>query len=230
MHSVFWTLAKSHHRMPSGQRYGNAQPWEDDLSTDMGSQATRDGGADYSHNAFIQESTLDEIAFIGGADPLELRRKLMSPYPVAIRLIDAVGSMSGWQAPLPKGRARGFAFALSFGTWIAAIVQISAGGSGLHVEKVFCAADPGFVRDERSFRAELIAATRAGLSAAVGPDSAVAGREAKIEIDLLRNSTHMGGNGKLVVPPIMPALANAVFALTGKRVRNMPLGDEVAFA
>jgi isoquinoline 1-oxidoreductase beta subunit len=229
MHSVFWTLAKSHNRMPSGQRRANALPWENDVATDMRPEAGQDGTADYSYNAFIQESTLDEIAFIGGADPLELRRKLMSPYPVATRLIDAVDSMSGWQAALPDGKARGFAFALSFGTWLATVVQVSEEAAGLRIEKVFCAADPGFVRDERSFRAELTSAIRSGLSAAIGFDGAAAYREPEIELDLLRNSTHLGSNGKLIVPPVASALANAVFALTGKRLRSVPLSDEVNF-
>jgi isoquinoline 1-oxidoreductase beta subunit len=229
MHSVFWTLAKSHHQMPAGQRRGNALPWESETATDPRPQTSREGAVDYSHNAFIQESTLDEIAFIGGADPLELRRRLMSPYPAATRLIDAIEAMSDWQAPLPKGKARGFAFALSFGTWIAVVVQISEAEAGLRIEKVFCAADPGFVRDERCFRAEMASGIRAGLSVAIGPDSTIARHEPEVEVDLLRCSTHLGGNGKLIVPPVIPALANAVFALTGKRLRSMPLGDEVAF-
>jgi isoquinoline 1-oxidoreductase beta subunit len=204
-------------------------PWENEAATDARPQIVREGAGDYSHNAFIQESTLDEIAFIGGADPLELRRRLMSPYPAATRLIDAIDAMSDWRTPLPEGKARGFAFALSFGTWIAAVVHISKEEAGLRIEKVFSAADPGFVRDERCFRAEMISAIRAGLAVAIGAENAIARHEPEIEVDLLRCSTHLGGTGKLVVPPVTPALANAVFALTGKRLRSMPLSDEVAF-
>jgi isoquinoline 1-oxidoreductase beta subunit len=229
MHSVFWTLAKSHHRLPAGQRRGNALSWESDVTANMAPQAVEEGAAGYSYNAFVQESTLDEIAFIGGVDPLELRRKLMSPYPAAIRLIDAVESMSDWQTPLPGGKARGFAFALSFGTWIAAIVEISGKEAGIRIEKAFCAADSGFVRDERSFRAHLTSAVRAGLSHATGADGSPARHEPEIEVDLLRGATHPGGSAKLIVPPVVPALANAVFALTGKRLRSVPLSDEVAF-
>lgn len=199
-----------------------------------------------SYNAFMHESFIDEIAVAGRIDSLELRRRLMAPYPVAMKLIDAVELMSDWKTPLPKGRARGFAFTLSFGTWVAEVVEVSEQESGIRVEKVFCAADAGVVLDERNFRAQMMSGIVYGLSAAIGQkitfsDGVVEQANfsdhdgmrmyqcPEIEVELLSNSKHMGGAGEPATPPVMPALANAVFALTGKRVRRMPLGEEVTF-
>lgn len=228
MHSVFWTLAESHNRMPPGQRRGDVLPWENEEAGRTVPQASGTAASDYSHNAFLQESTLDEIAFIGGADPLELRRRLMSPYPTAVKLIDRIELMSGWKMPLPESRARGFAFAFSSGTWIAQVVQLAETANGLHVEKVFCVADAGVVGDERRLGAEIVAGIHAGLSSAIGADRGP--HVPTVDVELLRNAAHIGGTGKLAAPLVASALANAVFALTGKRLRSVPLGDEVAFA
>ena len=199
-----------------------------------------------SYNAFMHESFMDEIAASGKTDPLALRRKLMKPYPVALALIDKVAEMSDWDTPLPKGKARGFAFTLAFGTWVAEVVQLSQEEAGIRIEKVFCAADAGVVLDERNFKAQMMSGIIFGLSAAVGQKITFADgvveqmnfsdhdglrmyQAPEIDIELLGNSPHMGGAGEPATPPVMPALANAVFALTGKRVRRMPLGDEVTF-
>ena len=85
MHSVFWTLAKSQRAGFGGARSGGTPPWTTAEPGNDSTVAARADIAGHAYNAFIQESTLDEIAFAGGADPLELRRKLMSPYPAAIR-------------------------------------------------------------------------------------------------------------------------------------------------
>jgi isoquinoline 1-oxidoreductase beta subunit len=199
-----------------------------------------------SYNAFMHESFIDEVAIAGKTDPLALRRKLMAPYPIATALLDAVAKMSGWKTPLPKGKARGLAFTLSFGTWVAQVVQVSQEESGIRIEKVFCAADAGLVLDDRNFRAQMMSGIIYGLSAATGQkitfaDGVVEQQNfsdhdgmrmyqcPEIEVVLLGNSKHMGGAGEPATPPVMPALANAIFALTGKRVRRMPLFEEVTF-
>jgi isoquinoline 1-oxidoreductase subunit beta len=200
----------------------------------------------YSYNAFMHESFIDEIAFAGKTDPLALRKKLMAPYPVATALLDKVAEMSDWNTPLPKERARGLAFTLSFGTWVAEVVEVSQQEAGIRVEKVFCAADPGLVLDERNYKAQMMSGIIFGLSAAIRQKITFAdgmveqtnygdhepmrmNQTPAVEIALLENSGHMGGAGEPGTPPAMPALANAVFALTGKRVRRMPLADEVTF-
>jgi isoquinoline 1-oxidoreductase beta subunit len=226
MHSVFWTLAKSNYRQPTV--HGTGSIWIEHPETDI-SPSLNEDITDYSYNAFMQESTLDEIAVAGGTDQLDLRRRLMAPHPIAIRLIDAVEDLSNWAIRLPAGQARGFAFAFSSGTWIANVVEVSQAESGVRIDKVFCVADPGFVRDERTFRAQMTSGMISALAAAIGVDGASARQQPQIEVELQSSTRHMSGTGERVVPPIMPALANAVFALTGKRVRSMPLGDEVTF-
>lgn len=195
---------------------------------------------------FAHESALDEMAAEFRADPLELRRKLMRPHPVALKLLDAIEIMSDWKSPLPGGRARGFAFTLSFGTWVAEVVEVAATGGAVRVEKVFCAADAGLLFDERHFRAQMIASIVNALSAAIGrkmslPEGLAGGSDLacldpselhpcpEIEVELLSNARRLGGATEPPVPPVMPALANAVSALTGRRVRRMPLAGEIAF-
>jgi len=199
-----------------------------------------------SYNAFMHESFLDEVATAGKTDPLALRQKLMAPYPVATALLDTVAIMSDWKTPLPKGKARGLAFTLSFGTWVAQVVQVGQEETGIRIEKVFCAADAGLVLDERNFRAQMMSGILYGLSAATAQKITFAEGMVEqqnfsdhdgmriyqcpeIEVELLSNSKHMGGAGEPATPPVMPALANAIFALTGTRIRRMPLFDSVTF-
>ncbi len=229
MHSVFWTLAKSNSRAAALQGADSVSAWGKGRSTDIVSPGVADGAADHLHNAFIQESTLDEIAFMGGADPLDLRRKLMAPYPVALRLIDMVELISDWKIPLPKGKARGFSFSLASGIWLAEVVQVAQQPTGIRIEKVFCAVDPGFVTDERRFRERMESDILKGLSNAIGGETTVAGTNPEIEIEVLGNSRHRAVPGMSTAPVAMSALANAVFALTARRIRSMPLGDEVTF-
>ena len=225
MHSVFWALTKSNSRAAALQGAGSTSTWDNERSTDI----VADDTSDHLHNAFVQESTLDEIAFMGGADPLDLRRKLMAPYPVAIRLIDMVELMSDWKMPLPKGRARGFSFSLASGIWVAEVVQVAQEETGIHVEKVFCAVDPGFVTDERRFRERMESDILKGVFNAIGGDTLLVGKNPEIEIEVFGESRHRSTPGISTAPSAMSALANAVFALTAKRIRSMPLGDEVAF-
>jgi isoquinoline 1-oxidoreductase beta subunit len=199
-----------------------------------------------SFNAFMHESFIDEIAVAGKTDPVALRKTLMAPYPVAVALIDKVAAMSGWGTPLPAGRARGIAFTLSFGTWVAQVVEISDRDGSIKVDRVFCAADAGTVLDERNFKAQLMSGIIFGLSACMQQQITFADgvveqqnyadhdplrmpQVPEIEIAFLANSTHMGGAGEPGTPPVMAALANAIFALTGKRVRRMPFNADVTF-
>lgn len=199
-----------------------------------------------SFNAFMHESFIDEIAAAGKTDPLALRRKLMAPYPVATALLDKVAEMSNWESAPPAGKARGLAFTLSFGTWVAQVVEISDRDGAIKVDKVYAAVDAGLVLDERNFKAQIMSGIIFGLSAAMQQQITFADgvveqqnfgdhdplrmpQAPEIEIALLANSPHMGGAGEPGTPPVMPALANAIFALTGKRIRRMPLDTEVTF-
>lgn len=200
----------------------------------------------YSINAVMQECFLDEIAASGKIDPLELRRRLLKDSPAALGVIDRVAAMAGWERALPPGRARGLAYTLSFGTYVAEIVEVSQAAEGIRIEKVWCAADPGLAIDPGIFEAQMMSGIVFGLSAAVGQEISFAdgvveqqnfgdfpplriNQAPTIEIAILQRSPFMGGAGEPGTPPAMPALVNAVSALTGKRQRVLPLARTLAF-
>lgn len=200
-----------------------------------------------SINGFFHECFLDEIAEAGGVDPVALRRRLMAPWPVAVAVVDRVAEMAGWGDPLPEGRARGFAFTMSFGSWVGEIVEISDTGRGIRIEKMWIAADLGLVLDPSIVEAQLVSGAIYGLSAAIDQEITLSDgrveqtnfhdfdamridRCPRFEVSLLENARRMGGAGEIGTPPAAPALANAVRALTGKRVRQLPLSREVRFA
>ncbi|WP_416797257.1 molybdopterin cofactor-binding domain-containing protein [Ciceribacter azotifigens] len=201
----------------------------------------------FSYNTFMHESFVDEIAHAGGTDPLELRRKLLRDYPVALSALEKVASMSGWGIAPEPGKARGLAFALSFGTWVAQVVEVAEASGDIRIERVWCAADPGIVLDPLNVKAQMMSGIVFGLSAAVGQQITFADGMVEqsnfhdydalrinqcplIEVELLENAPRLGGAGEPGTPPSMPALGNAIFALTGKRLRRLPFSEEVTFA
>lgn len=200
-----------------------------------------------SINGFFHEGFLDEIAVAGKTDPVELRRKLMAAYPAAVKVIDKVADMSKWSEPLPSGKARGVAFTQSFGSWVAEVVQIADTPAGIRIEKVWIAADVGTALDPGIIEAQLVSAAVYGLSAAINQEITFADGMVEqsnfhdfdcmrifqcpqFEVAVLENYHRMGGVGEIATPPAAPALANAIFALTGKRLRSLPLSKEVRFA
>jgi isoquinoline 1-oxidoreductase subunit beta len=204
----------------------------------------------YSHNSFFLESFLDEVADASGLDPLALRLGLMGEdprfQPGRAVLIDAT-RRAGWGEALPDGRGRGLACVLSFGTWVAQVIEVDATGDAIRIERVWCSADPGRVIDPRTFEAQLVSGILFGLSQAMDQAITFAGgaveqsnfddyamirmaQAPRIEVSLLENAPRMGGAGEVGTPPAAPALANAIFAATGRRIRRLPLGREVRFA
>ncbi|MCC0037625.1 MAG: xanthine dehydrogenase family protein molybdopterin-binding subunit [Brucellaceae bacterium] len=200
-----------------------------------------------SINGYFHESFMDEIAEAGGVDPVELRRKLMAPWPTAAKLVDKVAEMSNWSEPAANGRAKGFAFTASFGSWVAEVVEVSGDADAVRIENVWIAADLGGVLDPSIVEAQLFSGAVYGLSAAMGQEITFADGMVQqsnfhdydamrinqcpnFEIAILSNAPKMGGAGEVGTPPAIPALANAVYALTGKRIRQLPLSREVRFA
>jgi isoquinoline 1-oxidoreductase beta subunit len=200
-----------------------------------------------SINGFFHECFMDEIATAGKTDPVELRRRLMAGYPAALKVVDKVAEMSGWGEKLPQGKAKGFAFTLSFGSWVGEVVQIADTPAGIRIEKMWIAADVGTAIDPGIIEAQLTSGAVFGLSAAIGQEVTLADGMVEqsnfhdfdalriyqcpqFEVAILQNYHKMGGVGEVGTPPAAPALANAVFALTGKRIRRLPLNREVGFA
>lgn len=200
-----------------------------------------------SINGFFHEGFLDEIAVAGKTDPVELRKTLMAAYPAAVTVVEKVAAMANWGEALPAGKAKGMAFSLSFGSWVGEIVQVADTPAGIRIEKVWIAADVGTALDPGIIEAQLISAAIYGLSAAMGQEITFADGMVEqsnfhdfdamrifqcpaFEVAILENFHKMGGVGEIGTPPAAPALANAIFALTGKRIRTLPLSKAVAFA
>ncbi len=201
-----------------------------------------------SINGFVQESFLDEMAVAGGQDPLAMRLAMMKDerHAPAREVLKAVAEMANWGQALPEGVGQGMAHTLSFGTWVAEVVQVDMRSGAVKVDKIWAVADPGLVLDPANFEAQVSSAIIYGLSAAIGQEITFAdGRVTQenfydydalrmagvppIEVALLENSPRMGGAGEPGTPPIAAALGNAIFAASGQRLRALPFSNEVDF-
>ena len=200
-----------------------------------------------SVNGFFHEGFMDEIAHAGKIDPVELRRRLMADYPAALAVVNKVADMSDWGEALPAGKAKGFAFTLSFGSWCGQVIQIADTPAGIRLEKMWIAVDVGTAIDPGIIETQMTSGAVYGLSAAMSQqitfrdgmveqsnfhdfDAMRIFQSPAFEVAILENFHRMGGAGEVGVPPAAPALANAVFALTGKRIRTLPMNREVRFA
>ncbi len=199
-----------------------------------------------SHTAFAIESFIDRIAKEGGQDPLAFRRSLLPADSKFRKVLDLAAEKADWSKALPAGHARGIAIAESFATTVAQVVEISRGKDGaIKIERVVCALDCGTAINPNSIAAQMEGGIAFGLGAAL--KGAITLAEGKVEqsnfdtYDVLRMSemppveVHIlpstekpTGTGEPGVPPIAPALANAIFALTGKPVTVLPLNRAVA--
>ena len=188
----------------------------------------------HTHTAFVVESFIDELAHAARRDPYTYRRVLLSAHPRLLRVLDAVAKASDWGSPAPQGRARGIAMAESFGSFVAEVAEVSIEGSRPRVHKVWCAIDCGVVVNPAIVRAQMESGIVYGLTAALyGEINIQKGRvdypmlrmnEAPdVEVLLMPNGDAPGGVGEPGTPPIVPAVTNALFALTGERIRTLPI-------
>jgi isoquinoline 1-oxidoreductase beta subunit len=195
----------------------------------------------HSYNAFAVESFIDELAHLAGKDPLAFRRDWLARSPRHLRVLDLVAEKSGWGKPLPKGRARGIAVHESFASVVAEVVEVVVEPDGsFRVPRVVCAVDCGTVVNPDTVEAQVQGGVIFGLSAALREAITLdAGRTVQttlndygplrmrdaptVEVHLVKTTEPPGGIGEPGVPPVAPALANAVFAATGKRLRELPL-------
>jgi isoquinoline 1-oxidoreductase beta subunit len=194
----------------------------------------------HTHTGFVVNSTLDELAALGGTDPVELRRKLLAEKPRHLAVLNAVAEMAGWGSTPPAGRARGVALQESFGSIVAQIAEVSVTGTDVRVHKVWCAVDCGLAVNPDGVVAQMESGIIYGLTAALyGEISIEKGRAVQgnfdtypmlrmneapeIAVHLMNSSGPMGGAGEPGTPPIAPAVTNAIFAATGKRIRRLPV-------
>ena len=195
----------------------------------------------HSHNAFVMESFLDELAHAAGKDPLVYRRDLLQQHPRHLGVLQAAADKAGWGKRLAKGRGLGIAVHESFGSYIAQVAEVSLTAKGeLRVHKVVCAVDCGRIVNPDTIKAQMESGIVFGLSAALyGAITLKAGRveqgnfddypllrlnaTPQIEVHIVPSDEPPGGIGEPGVPPTAPAVANALFAACGARLRSLPM-------
>jgi isoquinoline 1-oxidoreductase beta subunit len=195
-----------------------------------------------SFNAFAVESFVDELAHAAGRDPYEYRRALLANQPRHRGVLELAAERAGWGAPLPAGRARGIAVWKSFESYVAQVAEVSLDADGTpRVHRVVCAVDCGPVVNPDTVAAQMESGIVYGLTAALWGEITIARGRAvqsnfhdyrmlrlaempRVEVHIVASSDAQGGVGEPGTPPIAPAVANALFALTGKRIRRLPIG------
>jgi isoquinoline 1-oxidoreductase beta subunit len=199
----------------------------------------------HSHTGFTVNSAIDELAALGGQDPVELRRRLLTNHPRHLGVLEAVVRASQWPGTGGAGRGLGVALHESFGSIVAQVAEVSVDGGNVRVHKVWCAIDCGFAVHPQGVIAQMESAINYGLTAALyGEITFTNGKvdqsnfhdypmlrlsEAPaIEVTIVNSGERMGGAGEPGTPPIAPAVTNAIFAATGKRIRNLPITRNLA--
>ncbi len=208
--------------------------------TDPGVPITWWRSVGYSHNGFAVETFMDELAHEAGQDPLEFRRKLLAKEPRHARVLERAAERARWGEPLPEGRARGIALFQSFGTYVAQVVEAGIENGEIRVYKVTASVDCGQVVNPRIVEDQISGGILFGLTAALFGEITFNKGEVQqsnfhdyrllqmhqvpeVVVDIVDSDEAPTGVGEPGVPPVIPALGNALFALTGKRQRRLPL-------
>jgi isoquinoline 1-oxidoreductase subunit beta len=193
-----------------------------------------------THTAFVVETLIDELAAKAGMDPVAYRRKLLKDHPRHLSALNLATAKADWDKPLPAGRFRGVAVHEAMGSYVSQVVEISVENKNIRVHRVVCAIDCGVAVNPDGVIAQMEGGIVFGLTAALyGEITLENGRVQQsnfhnyrmlrmnetpaIEVYIVPSTEKMGGAGEPGVPPIAPALANAIFSATGQRLRNLPL-------
>lgn len=194
----------------------------------------------HSHNAFFSESFMDELAHATQQDPLSFRMSLLQGAPRYAAVLQLAASKADWGQALPAGRARGLALHESFGSIVAQVAEVSLTAGRIHVHRVVCAIDCGTVVNPETIKQQMESSIVFGLSAALYGKIDIVESTVKqgnftdypmltfhqapvVETHIITSTRAPGGVGEPAVPPIAPAVSNALFILNGQRQRSLPL-------
>ncbi|MBC3777151.1 xanthine dehydrogenase family protein molybdopterin-binding subunit [Pseudomonas sp. SWRI99] len=194
----------------------------------------------HTHTGFVMESLIDELATAAGKDPVEYRRTLLKAHPRHLGVLNLAVEKANWGAPLPDGHALGVAVHESFGSYVAQVAEVSQDNLAIRVHRVVCAVDCGIAVNPRSIAAQMESCISFGLGMALHSKLTVKdggvvqsnyhdyqvlrlNEMPVVQVHIVPSSEKPGGIGEPGVPPTAPAVANAVFALTGQRLRELPL-------
>jgi isoquinoline 1-oxidoreductase beta subunit len=197
-------------------------------------------GVNLNQNAVYVECFIDEMASAAGVDPLVFRRKLMANHPKHLAVLEAVAKGIGWDTPPEKGRARGLAQIMGFGSYVAAAAEVSVDGGQLTIHRIVAATDPGHMVNPAQIERQVEGSFVYGLSACLYGECTVKGgrmeqenfdtyevmrmaQMPKVETIIAPSGGFWGGVGEPTIAVAAPAVLNAIAAATGKRFRTLPL-------
>src|SRR5687768_14230160 len=198
-------------------------------------------GVNINQNAIFVECFMDELAKAAGQDPLEFRRKLMTKHPKHLAVLNAVADRAGWGKPAPKGVHRGLAQMMAFGSYVAACAEVTVTGDNkVKVQRIVCATDPGYAVNPAQIERQIAGSFVYGLSALFDEectvkngrieqtnfhdyDSMRIAHMPQVESIVMPSGGFWGGVGEPTICVAAPAVLNAYFAATGKRIRTVPL-------
>ncbi len=199
----------------------------------------------HSHTAFVMESLIDELAYTAKKDPLDYRRALLKDHPRHLAALNLAAEKADWTKPLAKGVFRGIAVHESFGSFVAQVAEVSVVEGQVKVHRIVSAIDCGLAVNPDSLKAQMESSVSFGLGAAMQSEITFKdgmveqsnfhdyqvmrmGSMPKVEVYIVQSTEKMGGVGEPGLPPVAPAVTNAIFAATGKRIRTLPIGNQLA--
>jgi CO/xanthine dehydrogenase Mo-binding subunit len=193
-----------------------------------------------SQNCFITESIIDELAHKAGRDPLEFRLSMLGDARRIRRALEVAAEQAEWASPPPPGRARGIGLVIDKGGYVAVVAEVSVSSGFARVHRVTCGADYGIVINPLNVEAQTVGCVVNGLTAALYGEITIRNGRAvqsnfhdyqllridempEVDVHIIDSTEEPGGAGEPALPPVAPAVTNALFALTGTRIRRLPI-------